>query len=205
MVLNGLEVDSGVASGGLWRAVAVMLLVLTVLMVSAAPGEAHSQEVASDPADKSQVQVVPAAVTMTFNENVLGVGTRIQVTGPDGDVDEGATQVTNNIVRQAVSPDAKAGRYVVLWKVTSADGHPVSGQFTFVAASGSSAASTAQATPGSTAAPVSAGPAKTSGSGAGSGGGMSGLSVIAAGVVVLALLLGLGTAAGRIVRGRARR
>ena len=45
----------------------------------------------------------------------------------------GRTHVTDNRVTQAVQPGAPAGRYTVTWRVTSIDGHPVSGSFGFTA------------------------------------------------------------------------
>ena len=164
------------------------------MILLAAPSQAHSQEVASDPADKSQVSVVPAAVTVTFNENVLGLGTKVLVTGPDGDVTHGAPTVTNNVVRQAVSPGSPAGSYRVQWRVTSADGHPVSGEFTFSATAGTPAGS-------GTTVPAASTPA-SSNSPAGAVSSSNSLRVIGIGAVVLAVLLALTAAVGRIVRNR---
>jgi methionine-rich copper-binding protein CopC len=169
--------------------------VLAVLepVLMAPPSLAHSQEVASDPADKSKVSIVPAAVTMTFNENVLRLGTKVLVTGPAGNVTKGAPTVLNNVVRQALSADSPAGAYTVQWRVTSADGHPVSGKFTFTAARG---ASTQPATPSpsettapQTTAPQTTAPAVAPASG---GTGMSGLTVIGIAALVLAVLLAVG-------------
>lgn len=175
-------------------------LVAMALMLLAVPSQAHSQEVASDPADKSKVAIVPPAVTITFNENVLGLGTKVLVTGPDGDVTEGAPTVTNNIVRQAISPDSPAGSYRVQWRATSADGHPVSGEFTF---SATAAAGTrpASPSPGETVA-VANTPSTASTAPAPAVGSSNSLAVVGIGAVVLAILLALSAAVGRVARNR---
>jgi methionine-rich copper-binding protein CopC len=104
----------------------------------AGSASAHSQLERTDPADGSQVAVLPDKITLTFNQNVLGIGDVLQVTGPAGSVSAGAPSVVDNQVIQAIQPGSAAGAYTVLWRVTSADGHPISGQFGFTAAAGSS-------------------------------------------------------------------
>ena len=91
MRLSGIPIVRRLAGLGVTGVLVAMTLILL-----ASPSQAHSQEVASDPADKSKVSVVPAAVTLTFNENVLGLGTKVQVTGPDGDVTDGAPKVLHD-------------------------------------------------------------------------------------------------------------
>jgi copper resistance protein C len=61
------------------------------------------------------------------------------VTGPGGNIVDGAPKVVDNQLRQALQPGSEAGAYTVLWRVTSADGHPISGRFTFTATAGSAA------------------------------------------------------------------
>ena len=46
----------------------------------------------------------------------------------------GEPRLVDNTVTQALQPGSPAGRYVVEWRVTSADGHPISGTFSFTAA-----------------------------------------------------------------------
>jgi copper resistance protein C len=197
------------------RLVLSWLLAVLGLVLVAVPSQAHSQEVASDPADKSTGSVVPAAVTMTFNQNVIALGTRVEVTGPGGDVTDGAATVTDNVVYQSVSASAPAGKYTVQWRVTSGDGHPISGEFTFTAKKAASAqtsstpAGTPSATPSaSLPATVTSAPATSAaddaGGSTGDGGssGLSGIAVIGLGAVVLVVLIALGTALRRVLRNR---
>ena len=117
------------------RAVAVVLAAAALLVGAATAAQAHNILEGTSPADGSTVKVVPAAVTVTFNEPGLAVGTEIIVTGPGGPVQTGAAVLVNNTVSEHLSPGSPAGQYKVVWRVTSADGHPVSGTFSFTATS----------------------------------------------------------------------
>ena len=113
------------------RAVAVLLGTVAALVVVAAPASAHNALVSTTPADGSSVARTPATVVLTFNEPAIALGTEIVVTGPAGPVQQGAPRLVDNTVSQDLQGGAAAGTYRVAWRVTSADGHPVSGTFTF--------------------------------------------------------------------------
>jgi methionine-rich copper-binding protein CopC len=117
------------------RALAVVLAVTALLVGAATAAQAHNILVGTSPADLSTVAVVPAQVTLTFDQPALAVGTEIIVTGPAGQVQSGAAVLVNNTVAEHLRPGAAAGRYTVLWRVTSADSHTVSGRFSFTASS----------------------------------------------------------------------
>jgi copper resistance protein C len=55
------------------------------------------------------------------------------VTGPQGPVQLGAPEVTESTVSQNLQGGSPAGQYTVAWRVTAADGHPLSGAFAFTA------------------------------------------------------------------------
>jgi copper resistance protein C len=93
---------------------------------------AHDVLRSTNPADGAVVDQLPDRVVLTFDEPALAIGTEVQVTGPDGPVTDGTPQLVNTEVRQPVRA-GPAGRYTVVWRVTSADGHPVSGTFSFTA------------------------------------------------------------------------
>jgi hypothetical protein len=68
---------------------------------------------------------------LTFSADVLELGTTVIVRGSDGaDLPVGATAVTGTNVEVALPPLAP-GDYSVVWRVVSADGHPISGTFDF--------------------------------------------------------------------------
>ena len=115
--------------GRLATALAVATPVLLVAL--AGPAHAHNGLQGTTPSADASVESVPDAVVLRFDQAVLGIGTAVRVTGPDGDVQSGAAEVTDDTVRQPVAAGAPAGDYTVSWRVTSADGHPISGTFAF--------------------------------------------------------------------------
>jgi methionine-rich copper-binding protein CopC len=124
-----------------WRVVLALVVAAALVLLVAPPASAHDSLVSSTPADGQTVEQVPDTIVLEMNEAVVAVGTRVVVTGPDGQVQQGRPQLSKNLVEQAVRADAPAGRYTVTWRVTSADGHPVSGTFSFTATSAATATS----------------------------------------------------------------
>jgi methionine-rich copper-binding protein CopC len=110
------------------------LLALSLTLV-AGPAQAHDELVSTNPADKAQVQAMPDEIVLTFEEPAEKVGSQVIVRGPNGNIAQGPPVFAKSTVTQAVRPGAPAGSYTVLWRVTSDDGHPVSGSFTFTTAS----------------------------------------------------------------------
>ncbi len=139
--------------------VATALVAVGGWMVAASPASAHNTLRSTSPADHSSVDAVPSEVVLTFDEAAIAMGTEIVVTGPGGPVSQGAARLVDNTVRQSIATAAPAGAYTVEWRVTSADGHPVTGTFAFTAraAGGGSPGATASASaaPTGTAAPNS--------------------------------------------------
>ena len=123
--------------GARWcpRALAVVAATAALILGAASAAQAHNILVGTSPAGGSTATVVPAQVTLTFNEPALALGTEIIVTGPAGQEQSGATVLVNNTVTEHLLPGSPAGAYTVIWRATSADGHPVSGKFSFTATS----------------------------------------------------------------------
>ncbi len=142
------------------RLLLVLLGSALTLGVGADPASAHDVINGTSPVDGSTVARVPSTVVLTFDEPAIAMGTRIVVRGPAGEVQRGNPVLVDSTVTQPIQGGAPAGAYTVEWRVTSADGHPVSGTFTFTArAAGtgqpdsSSGAATPVAMPLSTSAP----------------------------------------------------
>jgi copper resistance protein C len=114
-------------------------LVLSALILAALAGfatapiaSAHATLVGSDPADGSSLAVGPERVTLTFNEPMQEGFPALTVVGPDRHYwQSGEPTVTGRTVSAPVSELGPAGEYVVNYRVTSADGHPVEGRLTF--------------------------------------------------------------------------
>ncbi|KSW20909.1 copper resistance CopC family protein [Cellulomonas sp. B6] len=141
-------------SGHVARARVALALVVTGLLAlaTAGPASAHNALRSSDPADGSTVATAPDAVTLTFDQAALELGTEIVVTAADGTiVSEGPVQLVDTSVVQPLAAERPAGAYSVMWRVTSADGHPIVGAFAFTATDAAGAAAApAEPTPDAT-------------------------------------------------------
>jgi methionine-rich copper-binding protein CopC len=123
------------------RLVSIFLAALTSIagavvtsVVAAGPAAAHNGLVSTTPTDGATVARAPSAVALTFDEPALALGTALVVTDSAGQqVQAGSASLIDTTVSQALQPGIPAGEYAVTWRVTSADGHPISGRFTFTA------------------------------------------------------------------------
>lgn len=113
------------------RVGAVIAGALTLVILGASPAFAHATLLQSDPAPGAVLARSPSAITLRFDSQVSAALGAVRVYDRQGGrVDTGGTDVQGAVVRLRVSGLAK-GSYVVTWRVTSADTHPVAGAFTF--------------------------------------------------------------------------
>ncbi|PZE65157.1 MULTISPECIES: copper resistance CopC family protein [unclassified Curtobacterium] len=102
-------------------------------LVGVQPASAHSALTSTTPADGAVVTEPLESVDLTFSEAPLAgldAGLRIQVTDASGaDVATGDVTVSGTTMRRAV--DLDQGRYTVLWRYVSPDGHPIEGTLAF--------------------------------------------------------------------------
>lgn len=116
-----------IAAAALGAAVA-----FAAIVVAAPPAAAHSALVASDPAADAVLDRSPDAIRLDFNEPVSVAADGVRLLGVDGtELDLDAVEVVDTRVTVPVRGELDDGSYVVAWKVASADGHPVTGAFTF--------------------------------------------------------------------------
>ena len=102
------------------------------MLLVAGPALAHSTLISMTPADGSLVMAAPTSVVLTFDSPIQDIGAVVVVTAPDGShVQSGSPSILDNVVTQALSPITLTGRYVVAYRVTSTDGHPVTQQLSF--------------------------------------------------------------------------
>ncbi len=118
-------------------------IVLLGLVSGATAASAHNSLASTDPADGTTVAAAPATVTLTFNEPAQALGSQIRVTGPDGAVvSTGEVMLSGSTVAEQLVDARPAGTYTVAWRITSTDGHPISGSFTFTATGAAGASTT---------------------------------------------------------------
>ncbi len=147
-------------------AVAILAFGLSaVALTSAGPAWSHATLVSSSPADGEQVPVPPSRVSATFNEPMQTQFAAMTLIGPDGgQYGAGEPTVDDTVISVAVRPGGPAGDYTANYRATSADGHVVSGSWTFrvLAAAPTTDSPAPTGTPAST---DTAAPTDTSGDG----------------------------------------
>lgn len=163
------------------------------LLVLATPqAAAHTELLTSTPNGNTTLARLPERIKLTFSDAMTQKYAKIAVTAPDGKAAAaGDPDVTGKDVTLALDTGSPSGKYTVGYRVVSADGHPVSGSYTFTVEQASSSPSPShsapksESTPAAQAAPASE-PDSTEGRSSGAGvsalAGVGGLVVIGAGV-----------------------
>jgi methionine-rich copper-binding protein CopC len=114
------------------RAAAVGVLLAAMLFAATGVAAAHAVLVSTDPARDAELTTGPARVSATFNERLQTAFAAMTVVGPDKTLwSTGETQVQGAVASVAVRPLGPTGSYTVNYRVTSADGHVVSGSWSF--------------------------------------------------------------------------
>jgi copper resistance protein C len=117
------------------RIFAASLLLAAVTLgavLTAGAASAHAARISVDPAENAAVSTGPAHVRATFNEDLQTTFAAMTVVGPDGNLwSSGQPQVQGAVVSVGVRPLGPTGNYTVNYRVTSADGHVVSGSWSF--------------------------------------------------------------------------
>ena len=130
-----------------------LLAALLILALSAPPAGAHATVVRTFPADGAALEAAPAEVRMRFTEPVdLAPGALRLLDATGRELDTPRATHAGGDRTTAVLPlprDLKDGAYIVAWRVTSADSHPVSGAFSFTVGDSTEAILYAQGGPSS--------------------------------------------------------
>jgi methionine-rich copper-binding protein CopC len=115
--------------------VAALILLLSLCgaaLAAAGTAGAHATRIASDPAENAELTQSPPSVSATFNEAMQPQFAAMTVVGPDGNLwQAGDPQVNGAVISVAVRPLGPSGTYTVNYRATSADGHVVSGSWSF--------------------------------------------------------------------------
>ncbi len=111
---------------------AFLMLVLPVLLLGAAsPASAHASLISSDPAQGAVLDIAPEAVTFRFTESVSAVADGTRVLDDKGVAVPSSVSAAGSELTVTLDGPVGNGTLVVLWRVVSADGHPVSGSLSF--------------------------------------------------------------------------
>ena len=115
------------------------MVVGVALAVTVTPGaaSAHASLVSSTPKEGGTVKKPLREVTLRFNEDIQAKFATVAVTDADGEkISAGDPEVHGAVVTQPVRAVREPGKYTVGYRVVSADGHPVSGSYSFTVAAG---------------------------------------------------------------------
>jgi methionine-rich copper-binding protein CopC len=122
----------GTRSSQLAGAVLGVLVLVALPLSLAAPASAHDELVSTLPANGEVLAEPPTEVSLTFGEEVGTLGTAVVVTdGAGAKLADGKVVVQGPLVTQAIIPPTVGGSVRVSYRVVSADGHTVTGTFSF--------------------------------------------------------------------------
>jgi len=118
------------------RSLLVGAALLLSSTVSAPSAMAHAALVSTFPAKGTTISKSTNRVSMVFGEDILVLKGKnpnaIVVTNPRGTVvSTGVALVSGTKISEALKTPLQAGKYTVKYRVVSADGHVVSGSYTF--------------------------------------------------------------------------
>lgn len=131
------------------QALAVIGLCLMLLWLSLAVARAHAALESTSPGDGEILPQSPPMIALTFNEPIQATENGLRLIDASGTaIPLDGTRIDHTIQASVPQPLAN-GSYVVAWRVISADGHPISGAYTF-------AVGAASANPGDIAIPAQA-------------------------------------------------
>ncbi|MEO3759903.1 copper resistance CopC family protein [Mycobacterium sp. B14F4] len=109
-----------------------MIGLAVAALTGAGAAGAHATRIASDPVENAELTRAPATVSATFSEAMQPRFAAMTVVGPDGKLwSTGEPQVQGAVISVGVRPLGPSGTYTVNYRATSADGHVVTGSWSF--------------------------------------------------------------------------
>ena len=118
------------------------------LALGAGEAWAHAALVETTPADGARLEAPPAEVVLRFNEPVTTMAMRLLDASGAPAALRTAPTAQGNEVRITVPSDLRAGQYLLSFRVTSLDSHPVGGSVAFSIGTETSAPGPRVAAPG---------------------------------------------------------
>lgn len=123
-------------------------------LLTAVPASAHDDLAESNPAAGETIDELPDEFSITMSEDLpdlgdAGSGFGIQVQDSNGLYYGDGCVTVEGPTMSAAAVLGQPGEYTLVWQVVSSDGHPTSGEFTFIwAPKGKVAAAAGEAEPG---------------------------------------------------------
>lgn len=114
------------------RLLLVVALMCGTALFAAVPASAHSELVSSDPPADVTRDFAPIGVGLVFNQDINESFATISVVGPGEEQwTQGSATVDGPNVSILLKDGLPNGQYTVGFRVTSADGHPITGSYGF--------------------------------------------------------------------------
>lgn len=115
-------------------AASAVALALLVVAGPAAPAFAHNTVIDEGPAAESTIAEPPGEVWIETNDVLLDIegATAMDVVGPDGRHYATECPTVDGAIASVAAELGPAGEYTVAYRVVSADGHPITGDHTFL-------------------------------------------------------------------------
>jgi methionine-rich copper-binding protein CopC len=115
----------------------IFTLALLLNSAMASGANAHAALILSDPAVGSKIAVWPTSISLEFNEELISIGEEksnfVSVNNAAGDqVSRDDEQVIDRQISVSLDPNTVEGPVLVFYRVISADGHAVEGEYTFM-------------------------------------------------------------------------
>ncbi|MFM8620970.1 MAG: copper resistance protein CopC [Candidatus Nanopelagicaceae bacterium] len=113
----------------------LIVLVTGLLLIAAPVANAHTALVSSNPKSNAMLKASPKYISITFNEELIEIAgkpvSKISLFNAKGkEIKLPNAQIVHKDIVVAVSK-LPPSKYKVVYRVVSADGHPVSGSFYF--------------------------------------------------------------------------
>lgn len=123
---------TGLSTSRIALVLSAFMTAMAAAMFTAAPALAHDQVVSASPSENESLASAPSEVVIEFTAELLDTGALINVTNASGqDVTDGEVTLDGRIVSKKLQPNLPNGQYELVWRVVSADGHPITDKYQF--------------------------------------------------------------------------
>jgi methionine-rich copper-binding protein CopC len=114
-------------------------------LANAQSASAHDELIASSPEPGQVLDASPAEVKLTFSDDIIPVGTAIEVVDHHGEVIDSGEAVVAGPDVTATLPAELSGEYQIRWRAVSSDGHVIDGTIDFGVGAGATGTWTEEA------------------------------------------------------------
>ena len=111
-----------------------MALIPLLIISGGVSAQAHAQLLVSNPRIGATLYKAPTSVALTFDDDLINLagGNEIVVLDPKKhQIQNGLTQLSGATLKTALKKVKLYGKYTVIYKVMSIDGHPVTAKYLF--------------------------------------------------------------------------